>query len=86
MTDVDPKDLFFYIRSAFTSGNFARWRTFGFGGYFTVAALLACIVKMCLKKQGKEVLFLIWFVSYFLFMSFAPTSLNPYTTLIRNNR
>lgn len=86
MTDVDPKDLFFYIRSAFTSGNFARWKTFGFGGYFTVAALLACIVKIYLKKCGKEVIFLIWFVSYFLFMSFAPTSLSPYTTLIRNNR
>ena len=86
MTDVDPKDLFFYIRSAFTSGNFARWRTFGFGGYFTAAALLACIVKICMKKWGREVVFLIWFVSYFLFMSFAPTSLNPYTTLIRNNR
>ena len=86
MTDVDPKDLFFYIRTVFTSGNFARWRTFGFGGYFTAAALLACIVKMCMKKWGKEVIFFIWFVSYFLFMSFAPTSLNPYTTLIRNNR
>jgi hypothetical protein len=86
MTDVDPKDLFFYIRTVFTSGNFARWRTFGFGGYFTAIALLACIVKMCLKKQGKEVLFFIWFLSYFLFMSFAPTSLSPYTTLIRNNR
>ena len=86
MTDVDPKDLFFYIRTVFTTGNFARWMTFGFGGYFTAAALLACIVKMCLKKCGREVLFFIWFVSYFLFMSFAPTSLNPYTTLIRNNR
>ena len=86
MTDVDPKDLIFYIRTVFTSGNFARWKTFGFGGYFTVAALLACIVKMCLKKQGKEVTFFIWFLSYFLFMSFAPTSLSPYTTLIRNNR
>lgn len=86
MTDVDPKDLFFYIRTVFTAGNFARWKTFGFGGYFTVAAILGCIVKMCLKKSGKEVIFLIWFVSYFLFMSFAPTSLSPYTTLIRNNR
>ena len=86
MTDVDPKDLFFYIRTVFTSGNFARWRTFGFGGYFTAAALLACIVKMCMKKCGREVPFFIWFLSYFLFMSFAPTSLNPYTTLIRNNR
>lgn len=86
MTDVDPKDLFFYIRTVFTAGNFARWMTFGFGGYFTAAALLACIVKMCMKKCGKEVLFLIWFVSYFLFMSFAPTSFSPYTTLIRNNR
>ena len=86
MTDVDPKDLFFYIRTVFTAGNFARWMTFGFGGYFTAAALLACIVKMCLRKYGREVLFFIWFVSYFLFMSFAPTSLSPYTTLIRNNR
>ena len=86
MTDVDPKDLFFYIRTVFTVGNFARWITFGFGGYFTAAALLASIVKMCMKKCGKEVLFLIWFVSYFLFMSFAPTSFEPYTTLIRNNR
>ena len=86
MTDVDPKDLFFYIRTVFTAGNFARWITFGFGGYFTAAALLACIVKMCMKKLGKEVIFFIWFLSYFLFMSFAPTSLNPYTTLIRNNR
>jgi len=86
MTDVDPKDLFFYIRTVFTTGNFANWRRFGFGGYFTVAAVIACIVKWCLKKPGKEVLFLIWFVSYFLFMSFVPTSFSPYTTLIRNNR
>ena len=86
MTDVDPKDLFFYVRTVFTAGNFARWMTFGFGGYFTAAAILGCIVKMCLKKSGKEVVFFIWFVSYFLFMSFAPTSLSPYTTLIRNNR
>ena len=86
MTDVDPKDLFFYIRTVFTTGNFARWMTFGFGGYFTAAALIACIVKMCMKKWGKEVVFFIWFISYFLFMSFAPTSFSPYTTLIRNNR
>lgn len=86
MTDVDPKDLFFYIRTVFTTGNFANWRRFGFGGYFTVAAIIACIVKWCLKKPGKELIFFIWFVSYFLFMSFAPTSFSPYTTLIRNNR
>ncbi len=86
MTDVDPKDLFFYVRTVFTTGNFANWRRFGFGGYFTVAAIIACIAKWCLKKPGKEVLFLIWFVSYFLFMSFVPTSFSPYTTLIRNNR
>ena len=86
MFDVDPKDLFFYVRTMFTTGNFANWKMFGFNGYFIAAALLACTVKLCMKKSGKEILFLIWFLSYFLFMTFAPTSFSPYTTLIRNIR
>lgn len=86
MFDVDPKDLFFYIRTMFTKGNFANWKMFGFNGYFIALSVVACIVKMCMKKSGKEVLFLIWFLSYFLFMTFAPTSFSPYTTLIRNIR
>lgn len=86
MTDVDPKDLFFYIRTLFTSGNFADWKKFGFNGYFIAAALLACITKLCCRKGGKERLFLIWMLSYFCFMTFAPTSISPYITLIRNNR
>ena len=86
MTDVDPKDLFFYIRTMFTEGNFANWKMFGFNGYLLVLALIGCISKAVMKKSGKEVLFLIWFLSYFCFMTFAPTSFSPYTTLIRNTR
>ena len=86
MFDVDPKDLFFYIRTMFTTGDFANWKMFGFNGYFIAASLVACIVRLCMKKSGKEVLFLVWFLSYFLFMTFAPTSFSPYTTLIRNIR
>jgi 4-amino-4-deoxy-L-arabinose transferase-like glycosyltransferase len=86
MFDVDPKDLFFYIRTMFTHGNFANWMMFGLNGYFIAASTLACIVLVCMKKAGKETLFFIWFISYFLFMTFAPTSLSPYTTLIRNTR
>ena len=86
MTDVDPKDLFFYIRTMFVKGNFANWMMFGLNGYFIAASTLACIVLICMKKAGKEVIFFIWYISYFLFMTFAPTSLSPYTTLIRNTR
>jgi hypothetical protein len=86
MFDVDPKDLFFYIRTMFTEGDFANWKMFGLNGYFIVASVLACIVGIFSKKAGKETLFFIWFISYFLFMTFAPTSLSPYTTLIRNIR
>lgn len=86
MFDVDPKDLFFYIRTMFTEGNFANWKMFGFNGYFIVLSIVLCIVRLFMKKSGKEQLFLIWFISYFLFMTFAPTSLSPYTTLIRNTR
>ena len=86
MFDVDPKDLFFYIRTMFTHGNFANWMMFGLNGYFIAASTLACIILICMKKAGKEALFFIWFLSYFLFMTFAPTSFSPYTTLIRNIR
>ena len=86
MFDVDPKDLFFYIRTMFTEGNFANWKMFGLNGYSIAASTLACIILICMKKAGKEVIFFIWFVSYFLFMTFAPTSFSPYTTLIRNVR
>jgi len=86
MFDVDPKDLFFYVRTMFTEGDFANWKMFGFNGYFIAASVLVCIVRICMKKSGKEVLFLIWYLSYFLFMTFAPTSFSPYTTLIRNIR
>ena len=86
MFDVDPKDLFFYIRTMFTQGDFANWKMFGLNGYFIVASVLACIAGIFSKKAGKETLFFIWFISYFLFMTFAPTSLSPYTTLIRNIR
>ena len=86
MFDVDPKDLFFYIRTMFVEGNFANWKMFGLNGYAITASILACIALMCMKKAGKEVVFLIWFLSYFLFMTFAPTSFSPYTTLIRNIR
>lgn len=86
MFDVDPKDLFFYIRTMFTHGNFANWKMFGLNGYFIAASTLACIILVCMKKAGKEVIFFIWFISYFMFMTFAPTSFSPYTTLIRNIR
>lgn len=86
MFDVDPKDLFFYIRTMFTHGNFANWKMFGLNGYAIAASTLACIILICMKKAGKEVIFFIWFISYFLFMTFAPTSFSPYTTLIRNTR
>ncbi len=86
MFDVDPKDLFFYVRTMFTKGDFANWKMFGLNGYFIAAALIACFARIFTKKAGKEVIFLIWFISYFLFMTFAPTSLSPYTTLIRNIR
>ncbi|MBP5407029.1 glycosyltransferase family 39 protein [bacterium] len=86
MFDVDPKDLFFYIRTMFTEGDFANWKMFGFNGYFIAVSLAVCIVRLFMKKSGREVLFLIWYLSYFLFMTFAPTSFSPYTTLIRNTR
>lgn len=86
MFDVDPKDLFFYIRTMFMHGNFANWMMFGLNGYFIAASTLAYIILIFMKKAGKEVIFFIWFISYFLFMTFAPTSLFPYTTLIRNIR
>lgn len=86
MSDVDPKDLFFYIRTMFVKGNFANWMMFGLNGYFIAASTIACVILICMKKAGKEVIFFIWFISYFLFMTFAPTSFSPYTTLIRNTR
>ncbi|MBR4531763.1 glycosyltransferase family 39 protein [bacterium] len=86
MSDVDPKDLFFYIRTMFVKGNFANWMMFGLNGYFIAASTIACVILICMKKAGKETLFFIWFISYFLFMTFAPTSFSPYTTLIRNTR
>ena len=86
MFDVDPKDLFFYIRTMFTHGDFANWKMFGLNGYFIAASTLACITLIWIKKAGKAALFFIWFISYFLFMTFAPTSFSPYTTLIRNIR
>ena len=86
MFDVDPKDLFFYIRTMFTQGNFANWMMFGLNGYTIAASTLACIILICMKKAGKEVIFFIWFISYFIFMTFAPTSFSPYTTLIRKIR
>ena len=86
MTDVDPKDLFFYIRTMFVKGDFANWKMYGLNGYFITASVIACIAGIFMKKAGKEVLFFIWYLSYFLFMTFAPTSFFPYTTLIRNIR
>ena len=86
MFDVDPKDLFFYVRTMFVEGNFANWKMYGLNGYFITASVIACITAICMKKAGKEVIFFIWYLSYFLFMTFAPTSFSPYTTLIRNTR
>ena len=86
MFDVDPKDLFFYIRTMFVKGDFANWKMFGLNGYFITASTIACLILFFMKKAGKETLFFIWFISYFLFMTFAPTSFSPYTTLIRNIR
>ena len=86
MFDVDPKDLFFYIRTMFVKEDFANWKMFGLNGYFITASVIACIAGIFTKKAGKEILFFIWFISYFLFMTFAPTSFSPYTTLIRNIR
>ena len=86
MFDVDPKDLFFYIRTMFVEEDFANWKMFGLNGYFITASVVACTAGIFTKKAGKEILFFIWFISYFLFMTFAPTSFSPYTTLIRNIR
>ena len=86
MFDVDPKDLFFYIRTMFVKQDFANWMMFGLNGYFITASVLVCTVGIFTGKAGKEVLFFIWYLSYFLFMTFMPTSLFPYTTLIRNIR
>ncbi|MBO4441683.1 glycosyltransferase family 39 protein [bacterium] len=86
MDDVDPKDTFFYVRTMFLKQDFANWRTYGFNGYFLVAALLCVGVRLCMKKRGKELIFLAWYATCFLFLSFAPTSFSPYTMLIRNIR
>ena len=86
MDDVDPKDTFFYVRTMFLKQDFANWRTYGFNGYFLIAALLCIGVRLCMKKRGKELLFLAWYAACFLFLSFAPTSFSPYTMLIRNIR
>lgn len=86
MNDVDPKDAFFYIRTLFENKEFANWKMYGYNGsiFLTVSALYLFLIFT--KKAGKEILFLIWYLTYFLFMSFAPTSISPYTTLIRNIR
>lgn len=86
MTDVDPKDLFFYIRTMFVKEGFANWTYFGFTGYALIASFAAALVLWIKRSVGKEVIFLLWFIAYFIFMTFTPTNVDPYTTMIRNIR
>lgn len=67
MNDVDPKDLFFYVRTLFLKKDFANWRMYGLNGWFFTPILLFALVKSCIKRGGKELLFIIWYLSYFCF-------------------
>ncbi|HNW81320.1 MAG TPA: glycosyltransferase family 39 protein [bacterium] len=86
MTDVDPKDLFFYVRTLFVDKDFANWRFFGFNGITFYGLIVFFLVRSFKYKPGKELVFLLWYVLYFLFMTFIPTSIKPLTFLIRNIR
>jgi len=86
MNDVDPKDTFFYVRTLFEHADFANWRMYGYNGPVFLAVFGIYLFLFFTKKDGKETLFLVWYFAYFLFMSFAPTSFSPYTTMIRNIR
>lgn len=86
MNDVDPKDTFFYIRTLFKTEDFANWRMYGINGWVFCGMFLYFLYNFYKKNEGRETVFLIWYLSYFMFMSFAPTSISPYTTLIRNIR
>lgn len=83
---VDPKDLFFYVRTLFLKEGFANWTYFGLLGYLGVPAALAAIWVGIASKRPAAIFFALWFLGYFLLMTFTPTSTEPYTTLIRNIR
>ncbi len=86
LTGVDAKDLFFYFRTLVIRHDHADYRYYGIIGFILLPAILWLVYRAIKGKAGKEVLFLWWFALYVLFMTFTPTSLHPYTTLIRNIR
>jgi len=83
---VDPKDLFFYMRTLFLKEGFANWTYFGLLGYFGIPAALVAFWYSLASRQKAAGFFALWFLAYFCLMSFTPTSIEPYTTLIRNIR
>ncbi|MDF2182982.1 glycosyltransferase family 39 protein [Neptuniibacter sp. CAU 1671] len=86
LNGVDPKDLFFYLRTLFLREDFANWQYFGLLGFLGVPAALS-MFGVGLRQYRFALLFCpLWFFGYFALMSFTPTSLDPYTTLIRNIR
>jgi 4-amino-4-deoxy-L-arabinose transferase-like glycosyltransferase len=83
---IDPKDLFFYIRTLFLKEDFANWTYFGLLGYLGIPAMLVAFWYSLASRQKAAGFFALWFLAYFCLMSFTPTSVEPYTTLIRNIR
>lgn len=81
-TGMDPKDLFFYILTVYKKEGFYNSDFFANYGYLFPAAIISALV---FRLRGFGI-FLTWFVLYLGFMTFAPSTLSPYQTLIRNNR
>jgi len=79
---MDPKDLFFYVLTVYKKEGFYDSAFFvNYGYLFPVAIFYSFVFR--LRGLG---IFLAWFILYLGFMTFAPSTLSPYQTLIRNNR
>jgi 4-amino-4-deoxy-L-arabinose transferase-like glycosyltransferase len=79
---MDAKSLLFYIKTMFVVDGFANFTFYSLVGYLFVPA----VVYVLIYRVKSAYIFLIWYLYMLLMMTFMPTSLDPYTTLIRNIR
>ena len=79
---MDAKSLFFYLTTLFRRDGFDDYRFFGAVG---VTGLLALAWGLARRLPAARV-FATWYLLYLCLLTFVPTSLHPYTPLIRNVR
>ncbi len=81
-TGMDSKDFLFYVLALFKKQDFYNCDYFGYFGYILFPAILYCLFK------GIKTSYVIiaWYLGLSVLITIAPSSLWPYTPLIRNVR